>query len=162
MRWFVICLLMSSPALAASWSQFKSARFGFSIEVPPGFIQSEAAPDNGDGAAFASPDKSATLLIWGRNLTEGLADDAAQRKSAEREEGWRITYAPVKRGRWFVLSGIKGDRIMYLKGVAACRGRLALYFRLEYPRAEKEQYDAMVTRLSTSAKGGRGADCPEA
>jgi hypothetical protein len=161
MRWLFVLLLMSSPVMAQAWSHFESARFGFSIDVPAGFQQSAAPPANGDGARFSSPDGLAELLIWGRNLTESFTRDAATRKRAEQDDGWRITYSPVKRGLYYVLSGIKDDRIVYLKAVSACRGKLALYFRIEYPRSEKIQYDAMVTRLSHSLKAGRGAECPE-
>jgi hypothetical protein len=162
MRWLILVFLFSCPALAESWSRFESARFGFSIEVPSGFMSSITESDNGDGATFTSPDKTAELRIWGRNLTEGFSADAARQKRMEREDGWRITYSPVKRGKSYILSGIKDDRIVYLKSVAACGGKLALYFRIEYPRAEKLQYDAMVTRLANSTKAKKGADCPDA
>jgi hypothetical protein len=161
MRWLFVLLILSSPALAESWSRFESARFGFSIEVPSGFMSSITESENGDGATFTSPDKAAELRIWGRNLPEGFSADAARQKRAEKQDGWRITYSPVKRGKSYVLSGIKNGRIVYLKAVAACDGKLALYFRIEYPRAEKLQYDAMVTRLANSTKARKGADCPE-
>jgi hypothetical protein len=161
MRWLIALVLMCSPALAEAWSQFESARFGFSIEVPSGFMDSMTPSDNGDGAKFASPDKTAELLIWGRNLDQTFNQDAVEQKRSEKADGWRITYSPVRRGKSYVLSGIKNDRIMYLKAVAACGGRLALAFRIEYPRAEKLQYDAMVTRLANSTRAKKGADCPE-
>jgi hypothetical protein len=161
MRWLLAVFLLSTPALAESWSKFESARFGFSIEVPTGFMSAMAESDNGDGAIFTSPDKTAELRVWGRNLADGFSADAARQKRLEREDGWRITYSPVSRGKSYILSGVKDGRIVYLKSVAACGGKLALYFRIEYPRAEKIQYDAMVTRLANSARARKGADCPD-
>lgn len=151
--------LMAVPALAEpQWKRFDNSRFGFSIEVPGGFIEGEP-PDNGDGATFTAPDGSAELRVWGAYLVDSsLKQDAAMRRKGEAENGWRISYAPVKKS-WFAYSGTKGDRIVYAKGTSACGGEVALYFRIEYPKAEKTQYDALVTRLSHSLKSTPGADC---
>lgn len=160
MRWLLALLLFTAPALAdAGWRQFDSARYGFSIEIPAGFIE-QPPPENGDGATFHAPDGTAELKVWGSNLLdETLKSDSAFRRKAETEEGWRITYSPVRK-RWYAYSGLKGERIVYAKAVSACGGSLALHFRIEYPKTEKVQYDAMVTRMANSLKAGPAQDCP--
>jgi hypothetical protein len=160
MRWVLPLLLILGPAQAESgWRHFESARFGFSVDIPSGFI-AQPPPENGDGATFVSPDGTTELKVWGSNLLDQtLKSDSAFRREAETEEGWRITYSPIKKS-WYAYSGLKGSRIVYTKAVSACGGSLALYFRIEYPKAEKLQYDAMVTRLSHSLKAGPAAECP--
>lgn len=161
MRAFAIAFaVMISPAFAEEgWKHFENARFGFSIDVPAGFIESDP-PANSDGATFTSPDASAELRVWGAYLVDTtLRKDAAQRRQWEADAGWKISYAPLKKG-WFIYSGTKGQRIVYAKGVSACGGDVALYFRIEYPKPEKIHYDALVTRLSHSLKAGVGDQCP--
>lgn len=160
MRWLLLLVFLAVPALAeGGWKHFENSRFGFSIDVPAGLIEGDP-PENGDGATFTSPDGTAELRVWGSYLVDSsLKQDAAMRRQGEIEEGWRISYAPVKKA-WFVYSGTKADRIVYAKGVSACGGDVALYFRIEYPKSEKKQYDALVTRLSHSLKAGPASDCP--
>jgi hypothetical protein len=35
-----------------------------------------------------------------------------------------------------------------------------VHFRIEYPEAQKKDYDAIVERLSKSLKAGPASDCP--
>lgn len=159
MRWLMLLVLMVAPAFAeAGWKHFENSRFGFSIDVPAGFQEGEP-PENGDGATFTAPDGSAELRVWGAYLVDrSLKQDSAMRRQGEAEDGWRISYAPLRK-RWFAYSGTKGNRIVYAKAVSACGGQVALYFRIEYPKSEKIQYDALVTRLSQSLKATPGAEC---
>ncbi len=108
MRWVLPLLFVISPALAESgWRHFESARFGFSVDIPAGFIE-QPPPENGDGATFVSPDGTAELKVWGSNLLDQtLKSDSAFRREAETEEGWRITYSPIKKS-WYAYSGLKG------------------------------------------------------
>jgi hypothetical protein len=155
-------LLAATPAWAGDgWQHFESPRFGVSIDIPSGFVQQEPGPANNDGATFLSPDGSAELRVWGSHMLSGsLKADSRERQQFERDDGWKITYAPAKDG-WYAYSGLKKDRIVYAKAVGACGNSMALYFRIEYPKNEKTHYDAMVTRLSRSLKYGPALACPE-
>jgi hypothetical protein len=162
MRWFVALIFMSISCLAATgWTHVESKRYGFAVDIPAGFAERAAESDNGDGVTFTSPDGTAELRVWGSELGDlSLRQDSSRRRKAEQADGWRISFSPIKRG-WYVYSGTKDNRIVYLKAVSSCKGALALYFRIEYPRPEKLNYDAMVTRLSHSLRAGPAADCPE-
>lgn len=159
MRWLFALVLMLSPAFAeAAWRHYENARYGFAIDVPGGLILANES-ENGDGATFASADGAAELLVWGGFLVDtNMAGEAKSRRAGEEEDGWTISYATTKRG-WFAYSGTKADRIIYAKAVSSCKDAAALHFRLEYPKAEKLQYDAMVTRLSKSLKAIKGFQC---
>ena len=50
----LICLfaiVLAAPVLASDWGQYDNARFGYRVDVPPGFEWGKEA-DNGDGRAF--------------------------------------------------------------------------------------------------------------
>jgi hypothetical protein len=154
-------VFLASAALAADWTTYANARFGETIDIPPGFVNDVAAPENGDGLTFHSADGKAELLVWGGNLVDGgFTADAEQRVSSETEDGWDISYGKSSGADWQVYSGTKGERIVYARSMASCKGTQSLHFRLEYPVAQKKDYDAIVERLSTSLKAGPASDCP--
>ncbi len=74
----LICLMLIAPCrsvaapvasrlLATDWGQYDNARFGYTIDVPPGVRVGKEA-DNGDGRAFRGG--ASKLLVWGGNITE--------------------------------------------------------------------------------------------
>ena len=153
--------LLSSSATAADWSNYANARFGATIDIPPGFVNDVPGPANGDGLTFHSADGKAELLVWGNNLVDGeFAADGMSRLQGEKYEGWDVSYQKVSRNEWNVFSGSKGGRIMYARSIASCRGTQTLHFRIEYPEAQKKHYDPVVERLSKSLKAGPASDCP--
>jgi hypothetical protein len=161
MRIFLIAVLLSSPAFAAEWTIYSNPRFGASIDVPPGFVNDVPKPENGDGLTFHSADGKAALLVWGNNLVDGdFAADGKSRLQSEKDDGWDVSYQKESGNEWKVFSGGKGDRIMYMRSIASCRGTQAVHFRIEYPEALKKDYDPVVKRLSKSFKAGPASDCP--
>ena len=44
-------VLFSIPAHAQDWSRYDNARFGFGVDIPPGFVGAGES-ENGDGQAF--------------------------------------------------------------------------------------------------------------
>jgi hypothetical protein len=161
MRIIIFLLLLCSPALAAEWTVYSNPRFGVSIDVPPGFLNDVPAPENGDGLTFHSVDGNAELLVWGNNLVdENFADDGKSRLQGEKDDGWDVSYQKKSASAWNVYSGSKDGRIMYARSVSFCRGTQAVHFRIEYPEAQKKDYDAIVERLSKSLKAGPASDCP--
>jgi hypothetical protein len=152
---------LTSAAIAADWTTYANGRFGETIDIPPGFVNDVAEPENGDGLTFHSADGKAELLVWGGNLVDGgFKDDAASLVSSETEDGWDVSYQKAAGSDWQVYSGTKGDRIVYARSMASCKGTQSLHFRLEYPVAQKKDYDAIVERLSSSLKAGPASDCP--
>ena len=65
-------------------------------------------------------------------------------------EGETITYK--KEGsNWIIVSGIKGQKIFYRKSILSCRDTIWNDVSIEYPAAEKEKYDPLVSH----ARGSR-------
>jgi hypothetical protein len=166
MRYVLALMLMISPVLADDWSHFRNPRFGLTIEIPPGFAEDTAAPANGDGATYHSPDGAAELKVWGANLVQPFKDDNDAAEAAEKAEGWTITYERgvnpdlSKPGNgWQVYSGTRNGRIVYAKALSACDGQIALHFRIEYPDDRKDDFNAIVSRLAVTLRGGPALDC---
>lgn len=157
-------LLFTGAAQAAEWTSYSNARFGESIDIPPGFVNDVPEPENADGLTFHSADSDAELLVWGNNLVdENFRVATIARMQNEKDDGWIISYESGDKTSgvtWFVYSGSKADRIMYVRSIASCKDTQALHFRLEYPKAQKKNYDMVITRMGKSLKAGSASDCP--
>lgn len=143
-------MALTAPAHAAGWEPYGNARFGYSIEVPPGFTWGKAA-DNGDGRGFRSG--ATRLLVWGGNITEDSFESAVvAAKDHAVGDGWGITYEAVTPS-WATYSGTQGQRVLYQRMIALCDGQYAA-FRLEYSAVDIGKLTPVVDRLVQTLKGG--------
>ncbi len=152
--WSVATLLslMACAALAAGWSHYANDRYGYAIDIPPGFSE-VAESDNSDGGVSTSADGQTKLRVWGAYIMQdSFADEIAWRIAQDKADGWQISYDRrlAKAASW---SGSKGNRIFYQRSVAGCDGA-AYYFNLEYDRSALKANDAIVKRLVKSLQGG--------
>jgi hypothetical protein len=155
-------VLFASAAYAAEWTIYSNARFGVSIDVPPGFVNDVTEPENGDGLTFHSADGKAALLVWGNNLVdEDFNQHVAARLKSDAADGWNISYvAGVDGTGWQVYSGTRKGRLLYAKSISSCKNTQAVHFRIEYPQTQKNDYDPVVERLAKSLTAGPASDCP--
>lgn len=159
MRPFLLALfsLIAIPALADDWGRYSNDRFGYVVDVPPGFAAGKEA-DNGDGRAFRNG--ATRLAVWGGHIIE--ADFEAEAAAAEGlagDDGWSVTYQAVTPS-WASFSGSKGQRILYERMIALCDGTQYAAFRLEYSAVDLAELDPVVNRLVKSLEpSGDGADC---
>lgn len=150
---FVLLIGITSSALAASWSHYANSRFGYSVDIPPGFSQ-VVESENGDGGSSSSPDERSELLVWGSYITEAdFTAEVAWRINQDVAGGWNISYDKRTR-KSAIWSGSKGDRIFYARALPGCQG-VAVYFRIEYPRRELTAYDSIIERLVKSQRADR-------
>jgi hypothetical protein len=141
-------LVSGGPVSAAEWWPYDNVRFGYAIELPAEFGLA-ARPDNNDGLTLSPADKSARLLVFGTHMFDGdFAAEAKIRMSLAKGEGWQISYSKTT-SRGMSFSGIRQDRIVYVRGVALCNGGAA-FFQMDYPKAAMQRYDAVVMRLVRS------------
>lgn len=149
----LICLLtivLAIPVLANDWGQYDNARFGYTVDVPPGFEWGKEA-DNGDGRAFRSG--ATKFLVWGGNITEDNFESAvAAAKGFAEADGWGISYEATT-PRWASFSGAQGKRILYQRMIALCDDAYAA-FRLEYSAVDLGTMEPVVEHLVRSLKGG--------
>ena len=140
--------LLISPA-AAGWGHYENARFGFAIDVPPGFaVQGES--DNGDGNTFTTP--TAELRAFAGNVVAGdFESEVRGEQSAITDEGFVLTYQ-VTTPQKASFSGKKGARIVYARLVAIC-GDQFMGFVLEYSAADMAKFNPVIDRLVSSLAG---------
>lgn len=148
---FLIFVLLTGPVFAQGWSGYDNSRFGYSIDIPPGFVGGGES-DNGDGQAFAAEGKPIDLLVWGGYVLEGFEAEIAQRMAWDAEEAWNITYQATT-PRWASWSAIKGFRILYQRMVLLCDGSSYAAFRTEYSVTDSAEMDPVIERLVRSLRG---------
>ncbi len=155
-----MALALSGAAWASDWQTYVNDRFGALADVPADYKAGDE-PANGDGLTFTSPNGAATVAIWGALATvsdASFADYAKRLVSYDKDSGWDIGYSAGK-GDWFAFSGSKGDRIFYEKVIKACKGEIAEHVRLEYPQAQKKEFDAVVAHVAKSLGSEKGWQC---
>lgn len=140
---------LCAAAYAAAWGHYANVRFGYSVDVPPGFSSIEEA-DNGDGGMSHSQDKLSQFAVWGAYGEGGLAQTFADRLKAAEADGWKITYKRETKN-WASWSGWQQSRIFYARAITLCPDSAA-FFLIEYPRARKASFDPLVGRLVKSLK----------
>lgn len=161
MRWLrALLLLLPQTALAADWGHYVNPRFGYAIDVPPGFV-GQGESDNGDGEIFKTP--TAELWVFGRYIlpdSDGDFEHAVRAtQQLDRQQGWSITYA-VSTPQSASFSGIKGGRVLYTRMIALCGPALA-EFDLEYSTSDLQKLAGTVEHLVCSLKPTIGSvACP--
>lgn len=137
-----------SVVAATGWTHYFNARYGYGIDIPPGFSEVQEA-HNSDGGASRSADGAAELKVWGAYLSDGdFKSDVAERVQSDAGDGWTISYdrRTAANASW---SGSKGHQILYMRAVKGCEDSAA-YFQLIYERSEMKAYDKIVKRLVRS------------
>ena len=148
----LLLMLLPAPAFAQSWEPYVNARFGFAVDIPPGFTLAQEA-ENGDGRTYAKGE--AKLLVWANRLTDGtFEDEVIVRRRAYLREGWDISYDRQTAG-WASLSGTLVDSILYHRMIALC-DEAAASFVLEYPQSMKKEMSPFVGRLVKSLRPAEG------
>jgi hypothetical protein len=149
-------LLSAGSVLAQPMRPYEDARFGTATLVPAGWTR---APDDPrwHGTRFVAPDGRSWIAVYGAKRRGGVESHIS---TIARQAGEEMTY--FRRGRgWAVASGYKGNRIFYRKALLGCGGAVWHHIAMEYPAAQKRQFDAAVTRASHSLRPGMRENCAE-
>ena len=143
--------LQLTQAVAQEWTPFGIKKFGFIVDVPPGFVYVRSVRENGEeGAAFRNADGDA-IVVWGIRLNIRAFRNQVEALIGQHEgEGWDITYKRLT-PKWAAYSGIKDGLIRYVKAIAVCEDRVA-FFLIDYDRGFKRDYDPVVTQMEKSLK----------
>lgn len=153
MRFVFLALfaLISSPAFAQGWDSYGNARFGYFIDVPPGFVGSGES-DNGDGQSFYNARGAQGLLVWGGNLMEEFDTAVTSAMDyATSENGYNISYQ-ASTPRWASFSGLNGSRILYQRMILLCDGTSYAAFRVEYSTINAADMKPVVDQLVMSLR----------
>jgi hypothetical protein len=131
------------PALAQSYKKYCNERFGFCVEHPANFGM-EPAPTNNDGRAFYDGE-GFRLSVSGIN---NIMDETLKSEMLSQEQNFDTISYRTSGSNWYVLSGLKGKEIVYLKTFVGKGSINHLYIR--YPSGMKAEYESVVTRISRS------------
>jgi serine/threonine-protein kinase len=151
----LVCSTVSAFAAPPGWQTYRNERFGATADVPAGW-KPEPPPENNDGLRFVSPDGRSSVSVSGSIHGYDSIGEALDTFERPRQ-GERITYK-VRRGRWLVVSGVRGGRIFYRKLLIGCRGTIWSGVDIDYPAGEKRAFDPLVTHISQSLRSGPGAE----
>jgi hypothetical protein len=144
------------------WATYRNERFGLTLSYPATVFSSEQTSEAGDGVLFATADNSAQLLVGVLANVEDHSPRSYQRFIARHSyPGLQVDYAPVGQG-WAVLSGTRGDTMIYEKIMFSCGGRVINSFAMLYPVAERRFYDPLVEAIEDSFRPGVEGCAPHA
>lgn len=137
-----------SAAQAESWTAYRIAESGTSVDIPVSLFTELAGKPDGFGQQFRTSDGRADLTVQAVSNGQGLSPAAFL---ATKSPPSGIIYKRVA-PNFFVVSSIKRDKIWYdrcnfSRGYVHC-------VLINYPAAEKRQWDRVVTRISHSLSGG--------
>lgn len=127
--------------------QYCNDRYGFCVSYPKDF-KMDPAPENDDGRVLHGPG-GFTLTVSGINNV--MEETRESEMSSQSKDFDKITYRS-KGPDWFVLSGVKGGKVMYYKTYTGpgCFNHL----RIEYPAAAKATADKIAAEIARSFKPG--------
>lgn len=135
----------TAPAAADSYT---NARYGYTIEYPPGVLAAQPEPDNGDGRHFTAP--GADLAVWASyNALNQSAADIAREAAGDclpRAQVYRLIKPTV-----VVVSCPTAKGILYRK--TYLRGDILTSFEFTYATAGRARWNGVVARITlTPAK----------
>lgn len=143
-------ILAPALALAADteWRRYVIASTGTSVDMPVSIFTSDAGvPENGTGRRFFTEDRRADLTV---QSLPNPGNDSPGSFLANMRPPAGIIYKRIT-SDFFVVSSVRGDRIWYNR---CNRGHGSMSCVLiNYPAAEKRQWDEVVTRISRTLRG---------
>ncbi|MGL9620299.1 hypothetical protein QRQ56_19970 [Bradyrhizobium sp. U531] len=135
-----------SAARAESWTSYRIAETGTAVDIPASLFTEIAGKPEGYGQQFRTSDGRADLSVQAVSNQEGLSPAEFL---ARKNPPSGIIYKRVTRN-FFVVSSTRRDKIWYnrcnfTRGYVHC-------VLINYPAAEKRQWDGVVTRISHSLR----------
>ncbi|MBR0824925.1 hypothetical protein JQ596_05210 [Bradyrhizobium manausense] len=139
---------MCAPVSAETWMNYRIPDTGGSVDIPSSVFTEDGGQMDGGGLRLRRADGQAVLSVQSTPIEPGVSPAAFL---ASKNPPAGIIYKRVT-PRFFVVSSIKRDKIWYNR----CNfgGGYAQCVLINYPAAEKRQWDAIVTRISHSLSGG--------
>lgn len=144
----VALLAAPSGAWADGWTSYRIAESGTSVDFPASLFTEIAGKPDGYGRQFRTSDGRADLTVQAVSNQQGLSP---AQFLAGKNPPPGIVYKRIA-PNFFVVSSVKHGKIWYDRCNFA-RGYVHCVL-INYPAAEKRQWDGVVTRISHSLSGG--------
>jgi hypothetical protein len=151
--------MLSSASAEQGYRQYRNWRFGVSADVPSEW-KAGPEPENNDGLVFNSPDGAATMTVSGILNADNVAAAEVIADEQQAQDGETVTYRKAS-ARQAVVSGTRGNMIFYRKAVLSCNDQILNHLLIEYPVAQKQAFDALVSHVAASMRSSPGAQIPK-
>jgi hypothetical protein len=139
----LILVPAAAAAGSADWQKYVIAKTGATVEIPVSIFSEDAElPDGGLGRRFYTDDHRADMTV--QSLPNSANDSPAAFLEKQRPPAG-IVYKRVTRN-FFVVSSVRNGRIWYDRCNRS--GDHMNCVLINYPAAEKRQWDEVVTRIS--------------
>lgn len=150
---FLIACLLGSPVIASaqpvSWQKYAVTETGANVELPTTIFSKDVGQtDQGYGRRFMTADSRATLAV---QSIENVGHDSPAGFLKKKHPPTNIVYKRVT-PNFFVISSFRNNSIWYDRCNFA--GRFINCVMVNYPAAEKRQWDGVITRISHSLSAG--------
>jgi len=154
----LLFVALTSPALAQYWTHYDNARFGYGIDIPPGF-EGDGESDNGDGQSFHNLSRAQGLVVWGGLLTADFETEVQAALAAAGANAWTVTEQTTT-PQWAHFSAIKGQRLLHQRMMLLCEAAGYAAFRIEYPVTDTAEMQGVIQGLTRSfaASGCQAGD----
>jgi len=157
-----ICLVLLAACVSVhgqhKYEKFENDRFFFSVEYPSNFLKLQPLPENDDGGTFLSNDNTVEMRVWGQY--NAMSETLKQKYNAALKSfNTKPSYMVLGKSS-FVVSGIKNDKIVYIKTLYRKDKDADVFYtlRVEYPQSRRKELDPVITRVARSFKILPGAD----
>ncbi len=144
----IVLLLTTVPALAQFWTHYANERFGYELDIPPGFSSYSEAAD-GSAQHFFMAGERQELKVWGDRLITGLEDFAASLIVENTANGWNTT-SQAATPQWASLSGVQPKRSFFQRMIVLCDGESYAAFRFEFDTADLNATEPVLQGLTRS------------
>jgi hypothetical protein len=143
---FAVTLIpLNALAQPIGWLDYVVPETGAVAQIPTTvFSEDGGKPEGGYGRRFVTADRRATLTV--ESIPNETGDSPAA-FLAKKNPPANIAYRRVT-PRFFVVSSFRDDKIWYNRCNFA--GRFVNCVLINYPAAEKRQWDSVVTRISNT------------
>jgi len=151
----LICLLMVSPAWAQYWQTYENTRFGYLLDIPPGYA-GDGESANGDGQVFYAPGAGQGVTVWGGHLLEDFAAEVRGAQARAEADQWALSDQTIT-PQWAYFVGRRDARQFYQRHILLCDGTSFAAFRAEYAISD---LGAMGPLIEGMVRSFVSADCP--
>jgi hypothetical protein len=144
----LIALFLASPALAQFWGHYENARFGYALDIPPGFSGSGES-DKGDGQLFFNVAAEQMMSVRGKELAGTFEGEAAAASAALRSQGWTITEQSTT-ADWATITATRDHRLTYERTILLCDGARYATVSVEFHIRDAVAMDGVLQGLARS------------
>jgi hypothetical protein len=145
-----VMFLCASPPSAQelAWRVYDDPEHGCELDYPGAIFTADTVkPD--EPRRFSSSDDNIYFKVLGTENTAGWTPAEIRRKYLGSSMPGDVVYERTK-NEFLVLSGYRNGSIFYTKVAVSDDRRVACILDITYPRAMKERFDEIVTRMSRS------------